>query len=47
MHDFKLFGLDAEADVHECLLKEVGILEPGCVDRKRGRQGKENTIIYV
>ena len=38
VHDFKLFELDAQANVCECLLKEgEGILEPGCIDRKRGR----------
>ena len=48
VHDFKLFGLDAQANVPECLLKEgEGALEPGCVDRKRGRQGIKNAVINV
>ena len=48
VHDFKLFGLGAQANVPECLLKEgEGALEPGCVDRKRGRRGKKNAVINV
>ena len=48
VHDFKLFELDAQADVCECLLKEgEGVLEPGCIDRKRGRLGKKNTAINI
>ena len=48
VHDFELFGLDSQANVHECLLKEgEGVLEPGCVDRKRGRCSKKNTIIDI
>ena len=37
MHDFELFGLDAQTDVHESLLEDgKGILKPSCVDGKRG-----------
>ena len=37
VHDFELFGLDAQADVCESLLKDKeGVLKPGCVDGKRG-----------
>ena len=48
MHDFELFGLDAQANVRESLLKDrEGVLEPGCVDGKRGGQGEKNAIVNI
>ena len=48
VHDFELFGLDAQTDVRESLLKDgKGILKPSCVDGKRGGRGEKNAVVNI
>ena len=48
VHDFEFFGLDAQTDVRESLLKNgKGVLKSICVDGKRRGRGEKNAIVNV